>query len=319
MGAFKWAGADSQVRPSHDVLVDGRCIVGRARTAHWVQTSDLVSAEHAVIAYSGQGWTLRDLSSTNGSWLNGAPVSGEVALVENAQVSFGSKENTWIFVDSSPPHARVKCVTTCFVFNTLAGYLSLPERGQPEANLYQSEDGWILERGGQVQAVADSMRFTLPSGDYELELPKGVFSAPSSTVVLSEGEQPLVVQFDVSPDEEHVTIQLSYQGKSLNLEHRSHSYLLLTLARKRTRDLQDPQCPPLEAGWCETRELAEAFHSTPEQLNLWVWRARKHVQELHPELAALIIERRPTLAMLRIGTPHLLICRSEERAPSDAR
>lgn len=312
MGAFKWAGADPLAGPHQEILIDGRCIVGRARTAHWIQQSDLISAEHAVIAYTSLGWTLRDLSSTNGSWVDGVAISGEVVLVENAQVSFGHEENVWTFVDVSPPHARVKCRKSGTKYETLAGYLSLPATGQPEANLYQSEDGWILERGGQVHVVADSMTFTLPSGDYEVHLPRGVFSATSSTVVLSEGEQPLVLHFDVSFDEEHVAIQLSYQGKSLNLEHRSHSYLLLTLARRRERDQKDPHCPPQEAGWCETRELAEAFHASPEQLNLWVWRARKQVQELHPELASLVIERRPSLAVLRIGTPHLHIRRGDE-------
>lgn len=310
MGAFKQAGAASLHHSDQKVLIAERCIVGRARTAHWQQSSDLVSAEHAVIAHSKQGWTLRDLSSTNGSWVDGAPVVGEVRLTDNSRVSFGHKENTWVFIDSSAPHAQVKCLETGIIFNTISGYLSFPDPEQPESNLYQSEHGWILESGGQAQEAADGMRFNLPSGSYELWLPKGVSSTSSATLALEEGEQPLVLQFTVSPDEEHVATRLFYQGRSLELLHRSYSYLLLTLARKRQDDQNNPLCPTLEAGWCETRELAESFHVSPETLNLWVWRARKQVQEFHPELAPLIIERRPSLAMLRIGSSYLSITRA---------
>jgi pSer/pThr/pTyr-binding forkhead associated (FHA) protein len=47
------------------------------------------SAEHAVLTYRGRNWYLEDLDSTNGSYVNGHPISGVAALGYGDEVQIG--------------------------------------------------------------------------------------------------------------------------------------------------------------------------------------------------------------------------------------
>lgn len=52
--------------------------------------SDLeVSARHALFRHLPGGWVVRDLGSRNGTWVNGARISGEVAVQPGDRISFG--------------------------------------------------------------------------------------------------------------------------------------------------------------------------------------------------------------------------------------
>ena len=48
-----------------------------------------VSAEHAVLSYRGRNWYLEDLDSTNGSYVNGHPISGLAALGFGDEIQMG--------------------------------------------------------------------------------------------------------------------------------------------------------------------------------------------------------------------------------------
>lgn len=55
-----------------------------------VQLDDVyVSDEHALIAPTGDGWAVRDLGSTNGTYLNGAKVSQPTPLSAGDQLRLG--------------------------------------------------------------------------------------------------------------------------------------------------------------------------------------------------------------------------------------
>jgi hypothetical protein len=45
-----------------------RFLIGRGRHCHLVVDSSKVSREHAVIVRDGEGWTIEDLGSANGTW-----------------------------------------------------------------------------------------------------------------------------------------------------------------------------------------------------------------------------------------------------------
>ena|SRR5436190_334295 len=47
------------------------------------------SAEHAILTYRGRNWYLEDLDSTNGSFINGHPISGIAALGFGDELQIG--------------------------------------------------------------------------------------------------------------------------------------------------------------------------------------------------------------------------------------
>lgn len=78
--------ADSPM--THD-LVGQKLTVGRLGDNDLQLDDASVSSHHAEIE-AGDGVVLRDLGSTNGTFLNGEAVSGEVALQEGDEIYFGS-------------------------------------------------------------------------------------------------------------------------------------------------------------------------------------------------------------------------------------
>ncbi len=74
-----------KVRP----LTDATIRVGRAEPADIVLDDLYVSDEHAEIVRDNDGWSVRDLGSTNGTFLNGAKVSRPTPLSAGDQLRVG--------------------------------------------------------------------------------------------------------------------------------------------------------------------------------------------------------------------------------------
>ena len=63
-------------------------VVGRDPSCGLVLEDPRVSKRHARLEWNGKGWSLEDLGSKNGTWVDGAPVSG-APLTDNQWISFG--------------------------------------------------------------------------------------------------------------------------------------------------------------------------------------------------------------------------------------
>ncbi len=76
-------------RPVVVPLRDERVVIGRSERAT-VQVEDAyVSDEHAAVAPDGDGWVVRDLGSTNGTYLNGAKVTQPTQVGAGDQLRVG--------------------------------------------------------------------------------------------------------------------------------------------------------------------------------------------------------------------------------------
>ena len=67
----------------------------------------LVSCVHAVLRWTGRDWELRDLNSTNGTYLEGrrlAEASSRPVAV-GARIGFGQPADQWEFIDGGYPEA----------------------------------------------------------------------------------------------------------------------------------------------------------------------------------------------------------------------
>jgi pSer/pThr/pTyr-binding forkhead associated (FHA) protein len=72
------------------VPVSGPVVIGRSPGADIVIGDDFVSGRHARLAPSGDGAVLEDLGSTNGTVLNGSPVTSPRALQTGDAIDIGS-------------------------------------------------------------------------------------------------------------------------------------------------------------------------------------------------------------------------------------
>lgn len=71
---------------------DGQAVrIGRSLSSDLRLADETVSRMHAVLAHAGPGaWTLTDLASMNGTFLNGARVAGTVEARHGDLVQFGT-------------------------------------------------------------------------------------------------------------------------------------------------------------------------------------------------------------------------------------
>ncbi len=89
--------AERQVRPV-SLTFDGldklsfnqpEVIIGRSASCDVILEDKTVSGRHARLAYHHGQWWLEDLGSTNGTFLNGEPVSAAVVLTHGDQLRCG--------------------------------------------------------------------------------------------------------------------------------------------------------------------------------------------------------------------------------------
>jgi hypothetical protein len=145
----------------------------------------------------------------------------------------------------------------------------------------------------------------------EVEGARWRFSCPeavrsTSTADAYRQPDPLVLEFAVSRDEEHVELRARCGERTFDLGSRTHNYLLLTLARQRLADAASG-LPDTSCGWTYQDELLQGLDMSQTQLNIDVFRIRKHFARAGLQEHANVVERRPQSRQLRIGVGELQI------------
>jgi hypothetical protein len=116
----------------------------------------------------------------------------------------------------------------------------------------------------------------------------------------------LSLEFRVSLDEEHVELELVAEGQRLPLKPRAHTYMLLTLARRR---LSEQALPERERGWVYQDELVRMLAVDPRHLNVMICRARQQLASRGVRGAERVVERRPGTRQLRLGCQRARVLR----------
>lgn len=78
-------------------------VIGRSRRCALSVSSRSASRCHAEVAFDGTGYVVRDLGSTNGTFVNGRLVEGEHALAPGDRIDVGGSVVTFCQVDSGLP------------------------------------------------------------------------------------------------------------------------------------------------------------------------------------------------------------------------
>ncbi len=292
------------------VALAPRHVVGRSRAALLQLESSTISGVHALIEWSdGQGWSVRDLGSKNGTFVDGRRLfhGAAAALASGARIAFGGEDEVWHLADARAPGPVARSASGIYSFPEL-GMIALPSPERPELTVIV-EDGRCFVEGeaGRIELV-DGAPLSTPSETWTLVIPELLRETTRSTHAPSVGD--LALSFFVSLDEENVELLVTGGGLDVRVPHRSHHYLLLTLARRRLDDAVVKTLPAGEHGWIDAESLQQMLRLDPEQMNLLVFRARRQFAEIGVRDATLLVERRPGSRQLRIGIDRVAVARA---------
>lgn len=288
-------------RTDEPVELLARCIVGRTPLAGLRLDHRSVSREHAVIEWHGDCWRMRDLGSRNGTTINGQACSVSFhELARGDVLAFGDAEESWTLTDvDPPPPAAVSEDGTMRVGR--GQVLLLPDRETPELSVHDSDDGWVCDDGRSTHAVAAQDTVQAGTRRWRLLLPARPIAPSTVGGEVKPGIDELTAVFEFDRAEEHVRLTLEHAGGRIALPPRAHDYLLLVLARVRLRDGTDNGLTRAEAGWTDSLELSKMLNTTPEWLNVQVFRARRQLAEHGVIDAPRIVERRVRTRQIRFG------------------
>ena len=254
------------------------------------------SRMHATILWDGEVWLLQD-SSSNGTFVNGKPVLKDAKYQLNTgdKINFASLSgDTWHIDDIAEPNSLLIPVTPGLPIVELQELAVLPSEDAPENTLYITASGdWVCE--------SDAGTSVLKSGDLvgnsenTWRFLEAASSVKTLQVEVESQDMPehIKVQFDVSQNEEHVSVQLMSGRQEYDLGERNHHYLLLLLARKRLQD-QAEGLLTAEQGWVDKQVLSKMLGQNENHINIQIYRLRKQLLNNLPKSLSLpqIIERR---------------------------
>jgi hypothetical protein len=270
-----------------------------------------VSAQHAVLRWWQERWELRDLGSSNGTFLNGVRLNaGERCSVpQGAQIAFGSLEDAWEMVDVSFPRAMAVPIDGGDPVVMEGEILALPSPEDPLITIYGTEiGGWQLEDANHAVVPITNMQVFECGG----RAWRFCCTVSDRTHPIGDPQELLLrdihLVLNVSRDEERVHVRFHTGNRTRDLGARAHHYLLVTLARRRIEDRAADHSEPA-CGWVDLEDLAHDPRMSGPQLNIDVFRIRKQFEAAGVRDAVGVIERRPMSRQLRIGVEKLTVVR----------
>ncbi|HMA96238.1 MAG TPA: FHA domain-containing protein [Polyangiaceae bacterium] len=288
-----------------------RTLVGRAAYCGVVLSDPRVSAEHASIYFDKGTWYLRDLASTNGTFLDGVKIDlgRKHPLVPGSIIGFGAPTPAYRFVSDEPPRMRLRNQLTGARVEPQLGLVVLPDESHPVVTIFQGLDGWYEEREGAVRQLTDFAKIQIEDQIWSIELPPpGAETAQTGLARMGgwANFDDLFLRFDVSRDRESIVLFITAGSDSRAITNRAYHELLLVLAEARIASATDGT-PELEQGWLHTDELCRRIAGDVSKVNVDVFRARQQLDQLGIIESHRIVERRPNTRQLRLGTAAVTI------------
>lgn len=291
--------------------VPALCIVGRAPHCDVRLSSRLASGVHAEIRWSGNAWELRDLSSRNGTYVEGRRIEGDerVELGEGMTLAFGNPDEPYRVESTAPPVARARADDEARTAREAEhDLLLLPGDDEPELTIFEDPPGrwWAEDRDGNRHALQTGQVLRCGGRSWTLELPLRTETTqrPRTDQIPLDG---MLLRLVVSRDEEHVEVTIVYRDQAIALPARKHNELLLLLARARQVDRESNGLPEQEAGWRYIEAVSAGLEIDADLLNQHKTRARKQLAQARVTGAARIFETRPLARQIRIGVGRIEI------------
>lgn len=280
-----------------------RVLIGRAPHCDLVLENRKVSGEHAVLVWEGGVWSLRDLTSRNGTWTDRerVPAGGRVVLRPGDRVHFGTSDETWELSEGGPELFATRADGGPPVIGD-SGMLALPDAESASVTIYQDDRGrWVADREGAIDTLSESTTLEVDGIQFSLALPRSLPPTEDGELSLFEA----TFAFAVSGDEEYVELELVQAARRRRVKPRAHLYVLLTLARIRLEQeaLEDDG----ESGWTHQEDLARMLGCNDGYINLAIYKARRQLAKSGLVGAPGIVERRVGTRQLRFGSANVTV------------
>jgi hypothetical protein len=273
-----------------------RTVVGRSPACTLVLADGRASSEHAVVAWNGQTWTVRDLGSRNHTLVDdhALPAGQEARLIFGSRLRFGG--DLWVLADDAPPVAQAVCLDDDRRITATGTVLLLPDADQPLVSVVSVDGAWRVEGDTASRPVADHDIIEVGGRSFRLHLPTTWAATLPADSVTS-------LHFRVSSDEEHVEVTVQGGGRTTRLRPRAHQYTLLILARRRLADLA---LSPEDRGWLSRDDLARLLRIDPITVNVQLHRIRQDLGQ-HGDSAAALLQIRAGTGQVRLGADALTV------------
>lgn len=282
------------------VALSPRVLIGRSRQADLLLAHHWVSGEHAVIWWDGHDWRIRDLSSRNGTTVDGRPIEGRdgVVLRAGSVIAIGQAETAWVLEGAGPPTPMV-VADDGSVRLAVDDVIGLPDEADPRVVVHRDDERWLVSGDGREQVVADRHALVVDGRSFTLRLPEAAAATGDVVGQVCRLDE-LRLVLDVSRDEETVDAALWHGKSRIGLDARSYHYLLVLLARQRLDD-RGAGLSAADEGWIDAESLCEMLKERRDVLNVHVYRIRQQLVSAGVIDGRDVIERRPHAQQLRLA------------------
>lgn len=286
----------SRPPPTPPVWLATRSLVGADPSALVLIEHQTVSATHALIRWrAADGWTVRDLGSTNGTWRNGKVVrpDAEIPLADGDLLRFGDAEaGEWRCVLGPAPRPFATRLLDRLQVPAVDGCLELPQTGTLVV-LDGEALTWRLHTAAGARPVHDG-ELVDDGGVWRLHLPDHRATVGRASLArLADA----TLRFEVSSDLENVRLRVDLHGQTLDLENRKHWYSLWVLAGVRWEEEARGVAEP---GWIDTATLARRVGDSARTVDVHYTRARADLAAAGFIDAHTLIEARPNQRRLGV-------------------
>jgi hypothetical protein len=287
----------------NEIVLEPHHLVGRSEHCTLRLRDSYVSAEHASIRWDGKQWSIKDLGSRNGTFVDDVQLVGASAVPVRlgCRIAFGSQSRVWNLIDDEAPSTMAIPAEGGEPIMACDGLLALPSQDDPSVTVYRDQTGaWVVDTGRGLERATDQDLLEVRGKRFRLCVAQAVAETSPLEALVGRRAGDLCLRFRVSQDEEHVELHVQVGSTWHDLGTRAHNYMLLHLARQRLKD-DDSGLPPTSCGWIYQDELCEALRLEPERLNVDVYRIRRQFAALELLDPAEVLERRPRTQQIRVG------------------